>query len=111
MGIGPRSTPPVDDDNSAFGDLILDPSQFLSYQAWLATVPPSSFAYATTTIEHNNVGANCNISNDLSHFGSFKSSFLPVMQLDGSTATGQEIGLKIIQCPSSKHRLGLWPCY
>jgi hypothetical protein len=33
MGIGPRRTLHDDDDNSAFGDLIMDPLQFLSYQA------------------------------------------------------------------------------
>ena len=69
------------------------------------------FEFITTSDEHNDGGANCFISNDLSHFTSYTPRPLQIKQLDGSKASALGFGLKLIQCPTTKSILPLWPTY
>ncbi len=63
------------------------------------------------TLEHNDGGANCFISNNKSHFIWFKPSIQTITQLDGTKTTALGYGLKLIQCPNTKQILPLWPTY
>jgi len=73
--------------------------------------PPSLFTVVKDSIEHNDGGANCFITNDMSHFTSFIPRNLQVRQLNGSTATAHGYGLKLIQCQTTKTIIPLWPTY
>jgi hypothetical protein len=72
-------------------------------------VPPSSFHFVTYSIEHNDGGANCFITNDSSHFTSYHHHPVKVKLLNGSTAHAQGFGIKLIQCPTTKTIIPLWP--
>jgi hypothetical protein len=74
-------------------------------------VPPSSFIPVTTSTEHNDGGANCFITNDISHFTSFIPKVLQVKQLNGGLTKALGYGLKLIQCPTTKVIIPLWPTY
>jgi hypothetical protein len=65
----------------------------------------------STSIEHNDGGANCFISNNLDHFVNIFKTPLQVKQLDGSPTPAIGYGLKLIQCPTTKIIIPLWPCY
>jgi hypothetical protein len=61
--------------------------------------------------EHNDGGANCFITNNLQHFTHYTPRPLRIKQLDGSTVSALGFGLKLIQCPTTKIILPLWPTY
>jgi hypothetical protein len=71
---------------------------------------PSDFTPICSSVEHNDGGANCFISNNITHFVSYLPQKLSIRQLDGSTATASGFGLKLIQ-HSSGIVLPLWPTY
>jgi hypothetical protein len=73
--------------------------------------PPSSFKVLCPSIEHNDGGANCFISNDQRHFVNFLPQTLHVKQLDGSIAKALGFGLKLIQHHPSNYIILLWPTY
>jgi hypothetical protein len=73
--------------------------------------PPSSFTISDISIEHNDGGANCFITNNKDHYINFISTPLHVKQLDGSIASALGYGLKLIQHPSSGFIIPLWPTY
>ncbi len=76
---------PTYPQSPSFSNLRFDPTNYYFYSSWLAQVPPSFFNPSSTSIEHNDGGADCFISNTLSHFISFIQQPLSVIQLDGST--------------------------
>jgi hypothetical protein len=69
------------------------------------------FIPITTSIEHNDGGANCFIINNKRHFVNLISRPLQVQQLDGSIAVAEGYGLKLIQHLPSKYVIPLWPTY
>jgi hypothetical protein len=60
-------------------------------------VTPSSFIPIVTSTEHNDGGANCFITNDISHFPSFILKLLHIKQLNGGMTKALSYGLKLIQ--------------
>jgi hypothetical protein len=64
-----------------------------------------------TSKEHNDGGANCFISNDISHFTSYITKALHVKQLNGTTVKALGYGLKLIQCSITNTIIPLWPTY
>ena len=72
-------------------------------------VPSSLFITVTTSQEHNYGGANCFITNDITHFTRFLPKFLQVKQLNGCMVKALGYGLKLIQCPITKVIIPLWP--
>jgi hypothetical protein len=74
-------------------------------------VPSSLFTPITSSLEHNDGGANCFITNDISHFTSYLSKPLQVKQLNGSTVKALGYGLKLVQCPTTSTIIPLWPTY
>ena len=69
------------------------------------------FQPITTSIEHNDGGANCFISNNINHFTNFIAKPILVKQLNGSTVKAIGYGLKLLQCPATKTIIPLWPTY
>jgi hypothetical protein len=69
------------------------------------------FEIMSTSIEHNDGGANCYLSNRLDHFVSFFKTPLKVTQLECSSTSALGYGLKLIQCQSTGVVIPLWPCY
>jgi hypothetical protein len=69
------------------------------------------FDIVSTSIEHNDGGANCFISNSLDHFVSLFRTPLHIKQLDGSSTLALGYGLKLIQCQKTGVIIPLWPCY
>jgi len=61
---------------------------------------PSLFTINGTTTEHYDGGANCFITNSKEHFIQYTPCSLQVHQLDGSIATAEGFGLKLIQWPT-----------
>jgi hypothetical protein len=59
------------------------------------------FEFISTSLEHNDGGANCFISNRLDHFVNFSKTPLQVCRLDGSTTSALGYGLTLIQCQTS----------
>ncbi len=74
-------------------------------------VPSTSFIPITNSIEHNDGGANCFITKNKSHFVNFISRPLQVQQLNGSIATAEGYGLKLLQHLPSNYIIPLWPTY
>jgi len=73
--------------------------------------PSSLFDFVTTSKEHNDGGANCFITNDINHFTSYLQNPIYVKQLNGSTVQALGYGLKLVQCPTTKVIIPLWPTY
>jgi hypothetical protein len=69
------------------------------------------FTTIYVSIEHNDGGANCFITNNKSHFIFYTPQNLHIQQLDGSITSAQGYGLKLIQDPTTKFIIPLWPTY
>ncbi len=74
-------------------------------------MPPSSFTTTASSVEHNDGGANCFITNNKEHFVNFISCPIKIQQLDGSIVSALGFGLKLIQHQPSKYIIPLWPTY
>lgn len=49
-------------------DLIFDPTDFLHVNSWLVQAPSSNYHILGTSIEHDDGGVNCRITNNFTHF-------------------------------------------
>jgi hypothetical protein len=67
--------------------------------------------FIAESIEHNDGGTNCFITNNSLLFTSHKAYPVSVKLLNGSTACAEGFGLKLIRCPTSKVIISLWPTY
>jgi hypothetical protein len=73
--------------------------------------PSSPIEYVITSQEHDDGGANCFISNDITHFTSYLAKPLLFKQLNHSSVKALGYGLNLIQCPSTKTIIPLWSTY